>query len=86
MVLYGVGLDSSLGVVVHPLPHFSPESLLVVSEVVSCLNVERVLEVGEVREEAVESPDNVLDSPGGSPAQAIKTVGSEEREADIAVN
>ena len=63
--------ELSLGVVVNPLPHFTPESLFVVSKVVSCLDVERILEVGEVREETVEAPDDVLDSPGGSPAQAV---------------
>ena len=86
MVLYGVGLDSSLGVVVHPLPHFTTEALFVSSEVIGSLDVERVLEVGEVREETVETPDDVLDSPGGSPAQSVKTVRSEEGETNVAVH
>ena len=76
----------SLGVVVNPLSDFTPESISVVPKVVSCLDVERILEVGEVREETVEAPDDVLDSPGGRPAQAVQTVGSEEGETDVAVN
>ena len=43
----------SLGVVVDPLPHLAPEALPVVTEVVRCLNVEGVLEVCQVREQAV---------------------------------
>ena len=78
--------ELSLGVVIDPLPHFAPESLFVVSKVVSCLDVERILEVGEVREETVEAPDDVLDPPGGGPAQPVQTVRSEEGETDVAVN
>lgn len=53
----------SLGVVVHPLPHLGPEALPVVPEVVRRLEVQGILEVCQVREQAVEPPHHVLHSP-----------------------
>ena len=76
----------SLGVVVDPLSHFAAEAFPVAAEVVGSLDVEWILEVGEVGEETVEAPDHVLDPPGGGPAQPIEAVRSEEGEADGAVH
>ncbi len=53
----------ALGVVVHPLPHLGPEALPVVPEVVRRLKVQGILEVCQVREQAVEAPHHILHSP-----------------------
>ena len=76
----------SLGVIVDPLSYFAAESFPVAAEVVRSLDVERILEVGEVGEETVEAPDHVLDPPGGGPAQPVEAVRSEEGEADGAAD
>ena len=55
----------SLGVIVHPLPHLGPEALPVVPEVVRRLEVQGILEVCQVREQAVEAPHHILHSPEG---------------------
>merc|ERR550519_1193094 len=75
----------SLGIFVDPFPHFSPESVFISHVVVCGFDVEGVIKVEEVAEEAVEAPDDVLEAARGRPARPIHGVLPEDRQADFPV-
>merc|ERR1719244_813270 len=73
----------SFGIFVYPVYHFLSETFLVSPKMFSSLDIERVLEVEKVGEKTGETPNDILESSGGGPAETVDRVKSEKRETNL---